>query len=101
MKNSDDKVGLPIHSCPGKIQIPTDEEQRALAELRKIKAVVREKKALLRQLKSLGPKAEAAQIEAIELELEELRSKWIAWERQKEDAARKRMVLLGHEKPEG
>ncbi|HDM09998.1 MAG: hypothetical protein JRI39_03900 [Deltaproteobacteria bacterium] len=100
MNSNDERANFPIHSCPGKIEIPTEEEQKALSELRKIKAMVREKKALLNGLKSSGRREEKHRITATEAELKELKEEWIKWERQKQDAARKRMIILGHEKPD-
>ncbi len=89
---------LPIQpSCPGKVEIPTQKELEALNRLREIKEKVREKKKALAQSKTTGQKEK---ITALEKELSELKLQWDEWEKKRDEAARERMVLLGHEKAE-
>ena len=100
MGDAREKTTLPMRSCQGKIQVPTEEERQALEELRRIKAIVREKKTQLRQLRASGEVEKSSRIQQVESQLEELKEEWDVWERRREDAAKKRMILLGHEEPE-
>lgn len=100
MGDAREKTRLPMRSCPGKIQVPTEEEKQALEELRRIKAIVREKKAQLRQLRASGEVEKSSRIQQVESQLEELKGQWNVWESRRENAAKKRMILLGHEEPE-
>lgn len=86
---------LPIVGCPGAVKIPTDKEKEALDKLRGIKAKVRELKDRLAGLESEG--AGDDEILAINRLLEELRLQWDQWQAKREEAARERMILLGHE----
>lgn len=82
-------------SCPGEVEVPTAKELEALNRLREIKKKVRERKKALAQLKATGPKDK---IGALEEELLELREQWEKWEKKRDQAARERMILLGHER---
>ena len=90
----------PVHSCPGKIEIPTRKEQQALAELRKIKQKVRETKALLKELKASSKGENQKKIDQLESELGSLKEQWDMWEMCREVAAKERMIILGHTEPE-
>lgn len=90
------KADFPMQtSCPGKVEVPTAKELEALNRLREIKKKVREKKKALAQLKATGPKDK---IGVLEEELLELREQWEKWEKKRDQAARERMILLGHER---
>jgi len=75
----------------GPHEIPTQKEKEALDALRGIKQRVREVK---EQLEG------APGNEALEQELKGLREEWDTWQKRKEEAARERMVLLGHADPD-
>ncbi|MBW1730127.1 MAG: hypothetical protein JRH08_01930 [Deltaproteobacteria bacterium] len=94
------KDQLPVHSCPGHIQIPTEKEQEALEAMRKIKEQVREKKALLKEMRVSQTVENEQRILWLESELKVLKGQWDQWKKKREEAARERMILLGHEEPD-
>jgi FtsZ-binding cell division protein ZapB len=81
--------------CTGSVEVPTRREQEALNRLKAIKTRVRE----LKQARGeRGGDAFADQRrDAIERELHHLKQEWNHWEEEKKEAARERMILLGHE----
>jgi len=99
MENDKHKTEFPVHSCPGKVEVPTRKEQQALAELKRIKEQVREKKAALKKLRCSSEGEVAKVINEIEEELALLKQKWEMWDKRRREAARERMILLGHEQP--
>jgi hypothetical protein len=76
--------------------IPTDEEVKALDALRSIKVRVREIKQKLKGLGAHEPGITDDKRDQFEQRLERLRAEWRVWEKRREEAARMRMVLLGH-----
>lgn len=87
------------NSC-GPVEVPSEDEKAALDVLRKIKHRVREVKARLNEISSDTSNETAKESALLEKELKEMRVEWDAWEKKREEAARVRMVLLGHEDPE-
>ena len=88
------------NACPKpcrKVEVPTEEELRALRAMRSIKERVRSIRSRLSDISSGGQKP--AEAECLEKELEKLRAEWEGWERERQKAAHRRMVLLGHEEP--
>ena len=80
------------------MEIPTDEEVRALDRLREIKERVRElKNDLSRMTLNASPSEQRNQAER---ELIELKKEWQDWEKKREEAARARMIALGHLEPD-
>ena len=63
--------------------------------MRKIKNRVRDIKTMLSELSPIDNKGE--EILELEEEMKRLRAEWAEWEKRKEEAARQRMILLGHE----
>ena len=86
-----------VESCPGRIKVPTDEEVEALAALKSIKNRFRETKERLNSLKAAENDANSKEIVELEGELASLKAEWINWEEKRQKAAKKRMILLGHE----
>ncbi len=92
--NKDSEMeGVGRRAC-GPVSIPTDEEKEALDRLRAVKARVQEIKASLEGVSDGPEKA------ALEGELERLRGEWDRWQERREQAARNRMIMLGHEEPD-
>jgi hypothetical protein len=96
------------HSCSEKgcrpIKVPTDDEVTALNALRVIKKRVREiKKEMSVLLESTHSEAvsnvENRQMHDLKGEMEKLNTEWKEWERKRDEAARERMILLGHIEP--
>ena len=80
------------------IEIPTDDEVKALNRLRKIKKRVREIKKELAYMASDASYYE--QINRADNELLELKKEWKKWEKKRDEAARERMIALGHLEPD-
>jgi hypothetical protein len=86
------------HGCR-RMDVPSEEEVEALNAMREIKKRVRE----LRRAVSHPCSNQPAQNEGpqpLELEMERLKKEWKDWEEKRKEAARIRMILLGHEKPD-
>ncbi len=86
---------MPNVRCAGTIEVPTKREQQALSELKVIKTRVRELKPARGENGEVSPD----QRRAIERELHHLKQEWNRWEEERKEAARERMILLGHEEP--
>jgi hypothetical protein len=83
-----------------RIQVPMEEEVVALNAMR---AIRREAKLLKERLQALsethGPDLLPERIELQE-KVERFKAEWKGWEEKRKAAAKKRMVLLGHEEPD-
>ena len=88
--------GACVKSC-GPVEIPTADEKEALDALRHIKSRVREVKRRLEQISKEASGDNDGESIALEKELEALRIDWKAWEKRRDEAAKERMILLGHE----
>ena len=79
------------------IEIPTDDEVRALDALREIKERVRKLKETMVSESEYGSfSAEKIQAES---ELLQLKKEWKEWDKKRESAERERMTALGHTEP--
>ncbi|MBW1667994.1 MAG: hypothetical protein JRI79_10525 [Deltaproteobacteria bacterium] len=94
-----EKKSSEIEKCCARLEVPTDEELAALNALRKIKERVRELKKSIKALSSGKGEQEKEKVKVLESELFELRAQWDEWEKKRKEAARRRMMMLGHEKP--
>jgi HAMP domain-containing protein len=81
-----------------KVEVPTEDELRALNAMREIKEEVRGLKKEISRVGTRGGKED--EIGHLESELERLKKEWQEWEEKRKQAARQRMILLGHEKSE-
>ncbi len=81
------------NSCKS-MEIPTDDEVKALNRLREIKKRVREIKKELSHMASDASFYE--QRTRADNELLELKKEWEKWEKKRDEAARERMIALGH-----
>jgi hypothetical protein len=82
-----------------KIEVPTDEELKALNALRAIKTQVRDLKSRIYDLTEDHGHEKGQEIKTLENQLASLKEEWIAWEGKRKEAARIRMIMLGHEDP--
>jgi chromosome segregation ATPase len=82
-----------------RIQVPSEEEVEALNAMREIKRKVRGLHKAIFSLSSNKP-GENEELQRLESELERLKTEWKGWEEKRKDAARVRMILLGHEEPD-
>ena len=80
------------------MDIPTDDEVKALNRLREIKKRVRELKKELSLMSSDVSFNE--QRTRVDNELLELKKEWKEWEKKRDEAARERMIALGHLEPD-
>ena len=87
-----------LHSCK-KIDVPTDEEVCALNELRCIKERVRELKKKISDLSAGLVAGTRDDLMVLENEMADLKEEWLSWEEKRQQAARERMIILGHENP--
>jgi hypothetical protein len=85
-----------VHSCK-KIDVPTDEEVCALDELRSIKERVRELKKKISDLSAGLVAGTRDDLMILERQMEDLKEEWLSWEEKRQQAAKERMIILGHE----
>jgi len=85
-------------SCK-KIDVPTEEEVHALNELRCIKERVRELKKNISDLSAGLVVGTREDLMILEKEMADLKEEWLSWEEKRQQAARERMIILGHEEP--
>ena len=79
------------------LDIPTDDEVKALNRLREIKKRVREIK---KELSHMASDASSCELKnQADEELLELKKEWKEWEKKRDEAAKERMVALGHLEP--
>ncbi len=82
-----------------KVEVPTEDELQALNAMRDIKERVRDlKKKIYRLAASTSGKND--EIARLESEVERLKKEWQEWEEKRKEAARMRMIHLGHENPD-
>ena len=98
MDNNPEGKTACIHSCK-KIDVPTEEEVCALNELRCIKERVRELKKKISDLSAGLVAGTRDDLLVLEEEMANLKEEWLAWEEKRQQAARERMIILGHEEP--
>ena len=84
--------------CQGKLEVPTEKEREALAAMKSIKERVRALKKHLTALKASKNDETTGEILELEKELVHLKVDWDKWEKRRQEAAKERMILLGHEK---
>ena len=89
-ENRDNRICKPI-------EIPTEDEVKALDRLREIKKRVREIKKELSKMSSDSLFYEQKTL--LDSELLQLKKEWEEWEKKRDAAARERMIALGHLDP--
>jgi predicted nuclease with TOPRIM domain len=87
-----------VHSCK-KIEVPTEEEVCVLNELRCIKERVRELKKKISDLSAGIVGGTRDDLMDLEKEMADLKEEWLSWEEKRQQAAKERMIILGHEEP--
>jgi hypothetical protein len=85
--------------CRGEVEVPTELELRALNALRAIKNRVREIKKRITDLSKNHGQEKGEEIKHLQLQLAELKEDWNLWDEKRKEAARIRMIMLGHEEP--
>jgi len=79
------------------VEVPSEDEMMALNAMRGIKARVRDLKRKLSQMSVAGEDEKSEEILALEEQMVRLKTEWNEWEERRRNAARERMILLGHE----
>ena len=82
--------------CKG-IALPTDDEVEALSAMKALKLRVRVIKEEISEISRGDKEGGARSLSALEEELLVLKEEWNRWEEKRRNAARERMILLGHE----
>ena len=77
-----------------KLEVPSDDEIKALNKMRIIKERVRELKQILAD--SASGRGDHIQVEKINNELKTLKAEWKEWKDKRDDAETVRMIHLGH-----
>jgi len=98
MNNHPEGKSACVHSCK-KIDVPTEDEVCALNELRCIKERVRELKKKISDLSAGLVAGTRDDLMIMEKEMADLKEAWLSWEEKRQQAARQRMIILGHEQP--
>ncbi len=98
MNNNLEKKSACVHSCK-KIDVPTDEEVCALNELRCIKERMRDLKKKISDLSAGLVAGTRDDLMILEKQMEDLKEEWLSWEEKRQQAAKERMIILGHEQP--
>ena len=86
-----------VDSCCKKPDVPSEEEMVALNAMRAIKERVRDLKTRLSQVSSSQKDEDKGEVLALQEKMEELKAEWNEWEEKRKEAAKERMILLGHE----
>ncbi|MBN1104837.1 MAG: hypothetical protein JXL84_15575 [Deltaproteobacteria bacterium] len=84
----------------GGIDVPTEAERVALDGMRSVRNEAKALKEKMARIEKEGSAEEKAERDLVRREIDRLRSEWQEWEKKREEAAKERMILLGHEKPD-
>jgi len=87
-----------VDSCCKKMEVPSEDEVVALNAMRAIKERVRDLKTRLSEVSSSNRDEDKGEALALEQEMEKLKAEWNEWEEKRKNAAKERMIILGHEK---
>jgi hypothetical protein len=83
-----------------RIDLPTDDEVEALDAMRALKLRVRGIKKKILKMSQGHEEGGTDSLSVLEAELATLKEEWNRWEEKRQNAARERMILLGHEEGE-
>jgi hypothetical protein len=81
------------------VEVPTEDEVEALNAMRKVKERARSIKESISGLADVRDASDLEERSRLEKEMAQLKSEWEKLEQRRSEAARERMVLLGHEEP--
>jgi septal ring factor EnvC (AmiA/AmiB activator) len=81
------------------VEVPTEDEVEVLNAMRALKERVRSVKGRIAELSNPRDAAESEERSRLEKEMATLKTEWDKLDEQRTEAARVRMVLLGHEEP--
>ena len=98
MNDQIDELSLCETACK-QVEVPTEDEVEALNAMREIKERVRSIKGRISKLSTAREASNIEERSRLEKEMAQLKSEWEKLEERRNEAARERMVLLGHEEP--
>ena len=79
------------------VDVPSDDEVKALDEMRRIKGEVRLLKKQLAEMNTAGEDGNSEKRSSLEHEMATLKAEWNTWAEKRKEAERVRMIILGHE----
>ena len=86
------------HHCGG-LEVPTDDEVAVLNEMRELKNQVKSIKGKISEISSSDDDSKKEDLAGLEGNLASLKKKWDDLDARRQEAARQRMIILGHEEP--
>ena len=98
MNEPNEELSLFETTCK-QVEVPTEDEVEALNAMREVKERVRSIKGRISRLSNPRDAAETGERTRLETEMAQLKKEWEKLEERRCQAARERMVLLGHEEP--
>jgi hypothetical protein len=93
------EAGSCENHCKG-VEVPMEEEVVALNAMREIRNEAKVLKGRIESLRKRTDEKAGEELATAEKAVESLRMEWQEWEQKRKRAARERMILLGHEKPD-
>jgi hypothetical protein len=81
------------------VEVPSEQELSALNAMRGIKNRVREIKKQISDLTENHGQDKRDEIRTLQHQLDALKEDWNLWDEKRKEAARIRMIMLGHEEP--
>ena len=93
-----EKLSLCETTCK-QVEVPTEDEVEALNAMREVKERVRSIKGRISELSDSSDALDMEERSRMEKEMAQLKAEWEKLEKRRSEAARERMVLLGHEEP--
>ncbi len=96
MNASIEELSLCETTCK-QVEVPTEDEVEALNAMREVKERVRSIKERISKLSDSRDALDMEERSRLEKEMVRLKSEWVNLEKRRNEAARERMVLLGHE----
>jgi chromosome segregation ATPase len=90
-----------LDCTPGcsEVEVPTELELKALNALRGIKSRVRKIKEEISKLTQKHGRDKDEEIRNLQEQLAALKQDWNRWDEKRKEAAKIRMIMLGHEEP--
>ena len=86
------------HHCGGS-EVPTEDEVVVLNEMRALKDRVKSIKKKMSEISSSDDGSKREVLEGLESDLARFKTEWNNLDARRQEAARQRMIILGHEKP--
>lgn len=92
-----DKTDTACENICSKREVPAEDELEALNAMRSIKDRVRALKRRMDEISASKEEGHRKETKRLEEEMTRLKEEWDHWNRKREEAAKVRMIMLGHE----